>query len=1031
MFLKRCLLLIFFKIFFVKCIFSLNVSGERIAGNLNSSDLIIQDTIQKTVLNAETDLKVLNSSLREQLLNSNLKQGAYFVVEIEKKLNSGNQDSSEVADSYYYIGIYYKIINDFNHSLEFLNRSINIKENLKVCDYVYSRALYNLGGTYASLGLFELHKLFTIKAIEAEKVVFGPYSPELISTYGSLITAYIELKEYDKALEIAETAYIVADKNIEKGPPYDIAFMYNNIGVLYNKIGDYSKSILFFENAEKFYIKSGRTSEEGYINLLYNMSNALQNLGSDELSEVYRSNAVRLAKTNYSLSAYQILSNYAAKMGKSGKTMEGESILTELITKVESRFGKSSENYFEVLSFYADYLRVFSNEKNKALELYEQCIGYFNMQGDSFLKYFVMEGCALLLSERGEYQKSLEILQKLLVPMKYNGSAINILMNPPIDSLNADKDLLGALRTKYQILDDYYKVSNNLKILQARTNTSELIIALLDKIRITISEEESRLLMGDRYRDSYLLAIRDFYDLYNQTGEEDYLRKAFEYTEKSKTAGLLTATRELKATEFHIPVKLADEERDLQAEIALLNDRISGKSKIENTTSELVNIWKMNLFNTVRKRDSLINIFEKEYPAYYSFKYNTKVLQIDDIPDIIGKNSNYISYVATDTNIFISIVNKKYFKIISAPVDSSFIRKTKSFRNLLSRPDFNKARIEFRDYQTIGFELYNKLISPVVPYLISDRIVISPDNLLSYLPFETLPANKDVVELLSYKSISYLMDKYDISYTYSATFLAEKIRSKDINGLKTIAFAPDYSDAIDVKNLLHNRQQSGNFLTDLPFARQEAEYVSEVMNGKLLINGNAKESTFKREAGNYDIIHLAMHTLLDDNDPMYSTLIFSKETTGGEDRFLRTYEIYGIPLKARMVVLSSCNTGSGKLYSGEGILSLARGFIYSGSESVVMSMWEIEDKAGTEIVKLYYDYLKKGYSKSISLKKARTEFLKTADPLRAHPYFWSTLVIYGDDSPLFKPHRIKILVLLMMLIFSGCVIYYLRKRRYS
>ncbi len=114
-----------------------------------------------------------------------------------------------------------------------------------------------------------------------------------------------------------------------------------------------------------------------------------------------------------------------------------------------------------------------------------------------------------------------------------------------------------------------------------------------------------------------------------------------------------------------------------------------------------------------------------------------------------------------------------------------------------------------------------------------------------------------------------------------------------------------------------------------------------------------------------------MHTILNDKDPMYSTLIFSSEDDSTQDRYLKTYEVYSIPLRAKMVVLSSCNSGTGYLYSGEGILSLARGFMYSGSESVVMAMWEIEDRSGTEIVKGFYDNLKKGYSKSSSLRRAR------------------------------------------------------------
>jgi len=165
---------------------------------------------------------------------------------------------------------------------------------------------------------------------------------------------------------------------------------------------------------------------------------------------------------------------------------------------------------------------------------------------------------------------------------------------------------------------------------------------------------------------------------------------------------------------------------------------------------------------------------------------------------------------------------------------------------------------------------------------------------------------------------------------------------------------------------------------------------------------------------------------------MRSTLIFSQSNDSIDDGYLKTFEIYGIPLKAKMVVLSSCNTGNGMLYSGEGILSLARGFIYSGSLSVVMSMWEIEDKSGTEVVKMFYDNLEKGYSKSASLRKARSVFLKNSDQLRSHPYFWSAMVVYGNNSAIYKDLKLKAaIVAVLVLLISGFAIIYFRKRKYS
>jgi len=260
--------------------------------------------------------------------------------------------------------------------------------------------------------------------------------------------------------------------------------------------------------------------------------------------------------------------------------------------------------------------------------------------------------------------------------------------------------------------------------------------------------------------------------------------------------------------------------------------------------------------------------------------------------------------------------------------------------------------------------------------------------------------------------------------------MAESDKNSISRENKLIAFAPNYSAPIEIESIT-SRQAETDILPELPFAKLEAEYVAEITNGILYENSEAKESVYKQEAGKYDIIHLAMHTLLNDKDPMNSTLIFSKGNDTIEDRYLKTYEVYGIPLKANMVVLSSCNTGAGMLYSGEGILSLARGFTYSGSKSVVMSMWEIEDRSGTEIVKKFYDNLRNGDSKSMALRKARISYLKEADQQRSHPYFWSSLIIYGNNSPLY--HSKKWIVPCSILIFSGIVFFtiYSRKRRYS
>jgi len=648
---------------------------------------------------------------------------------------------------------------------------------------------------------------------------------------------------------------------------------------------------------------------------------------------------------------------------------------------------------------------------------------------DLALKTTASIGYSLTLNVEGQHVEALKIIQSMLYGDHPPETKEGNYSNPAIEELKLDRTSLKILNTKYKILWDIYKKTGDKEILEAASNTSELIVSLLEKVRINISEDDSRIILGDKYRSSYLNAIYDFNLLYKKSDDQKYLEKAFEYSEKSKVAGLLTSTRELKATQLNIPPDIAEFEKKLQDDISLFNARIAEETAKEKANTLFIDKWKENLLEATRSRDSLILVFEKLYPVYYAVKYDTRVARFDDIPTIMGRNGNYVNYVLSDTLLYTFVANRKHQKLLVTRIDSSFFSDIRKFRELLTMPKpSDNSSIKFKEYMATGYRLYKTLVEPIKTSLISDKLIISPDNILSYLPFEAILSSGDSVLSNDYKSLSYLMNSYDISYTYSATFLAESFRKENLGRNKLIAFAPDYPEQIDVQSILMSRQAGMGVLHDLPYARLEAKYVTDITSGKLYANREARESVYKSESGKYDIIHLAMHTLLNENDPMLSTLIFSKLNDSIQDGYLKMYEIYGIPLKAKMVVLSSCNTGNGVLFSGEGILSLARGFIFSGSQSVVMSMWEIEDKSGTEVVEMFYKNLIKGYTKSVALKKARTVFLEHADRLRSHPYFWSALVVYGNNTSLYHPNNLKIGIgiVAFAMLFMG--VYWWRRR---
>jgi CHAT domain-containing protein len=186
----------------------------------------------------------------------------------------------------------------------------------------------------------------------------------------------------------------------------------------------------------------------------------------------------------------------------------------------------------------------------------------------------------------------------------------------------------------------------------------------------------------------------------------------------------------------------------------------------------------------------------------------------------------------------------------------------------------------------------------------------------------------------------------------------------------------------------------------IPGAKQEVENISEIFRSDRWTGKEATESTFIEKATGYAILHLAMHTIVNDENPMYSKLVFYQEEGQEEDNLLNTYELFDLSLNAEMAVLSACNTGYGKLQRGEGIMSLARGFLYAGVPSIVMTLWPIEDAATADIMKQFYENLAEGMQKDDALRKAKLDFLENTDMLTAHPHFWASFVNIGPAKPL-------------------------------
>lgn len=189
-------------------------------------------------------------------------------------------------------------------------------------------------------------------------------------------------------------------------------------------------------------------------------------------------------------------------------------------------------------------------------------------------------------------------------------------------------------------------------------------------------------------------------------------------------------------------------------------------------------------------------------------------------------------------------------------------------------------------------------------------------------------------------------------------------------------------------------------LPRLPMSRVEAEDIAKLAAGRTteLLDFNAEPVAFERLAADrFSIIHIATHTVLDDRHPDLSGLVLSLVNRQGrrEDGFVPLLDIYKLRLQAHLVVLSACESYIGNDLRGEGLLGLARGFLYAGARQVMGSLWKVDDRATAVFMQRFYTALLRD-NLSAAAALSRTQDQMSQDPAWRSPRFWAGFVLEGD-----------------------------------
>lgn len=528
--------------------------------------------------------------------------------------------------------------------------------------------------------------------------------------------------------------------------------------------------------------------------------------------------------------------------------------------------------------------------------------------------------------------------------------------------------------------------------------------------------------LADHEKETYTTALEIAFDLYDLTSDRSYISIMYDIIARAKAAVLRNEIRENEILAASgINDTLFNRQTELSAGIAAYNRLILEESQQLNPDSAKISLWKDDLFEMNRQMEKVTEYINLEYPGLRDFITKTKPLSINEIQKEIDRNITIIDYfISNQYNegervLFMFIINYDniYFRKFS--VDSLFTLNAEIIKN---HKVPSRGKGEYLKYTGSLNYMYKNLVLPAEDLITGNRLIIIPDEEISWLPYEAFLKVPPPAQKYDYENLSYLVRDYAISYGFSSSLLFSR-NKLPISGVKISAFSPHYGSS----------ESSDSVTGNLPFADLEVQMILKRFRGKYHQGSMATETNFREATTHPSIFHLSMHSITDTLNSRFSWLAFDAENDTLEDGNLYNYEISLMRLRSPMVVLSACNSGSGTLYHGEGLMSMARSFILAGASSVIRTSWEVNDETSSVIITSFYKYLSLGKPKDKALQKAKLDYLENTSPTFSDPYYWAAYQIQGNTSPVV---RSKLWIVIVVLLVSvGLISAYLIRRRIS
>ena len=755
----------------------------------------------------------------------------------------------------------------------------------------------------------------------------------------------------------------------------------NNIGIFYWKTNKYSKALACFKEALMITQEADQTGIDKSA-CLHNLGVVYRDIGDYDKSLWHLREALNI---DTSLENELNISSDLNNIGE--------------IARIKAGILDDRKLFFEALHYYSKSLELSNKIKDITLSLY------------------VLNNIGLVYERLGDYSISLEYLDLALKKSK-KFSAYNELCNicNNIGHVYLDLENPEEAQRYYQqalevasladrndfLWETYFGLGQCLeheKQFRLALTYYRMAVDAIDAIRSGLALDDQKAGFARDKTKVYESLLNLLYKLMLEESLGKHDESIFQVVEKSKARAFMESLQEAESeSQTEADPSLKKSQDEISKRISKTISRLARAALSDETRLELL----QRLETEEDEYFYLLNKIKSDRSEKKSLS-SLDVISLESVQrDVLDLKTAILEFFLGEKQSCAFLITKNDFVIKVLPSRKTIEDSLKAYLKMISTPPSGKFR-----GMLAAKRLYKDILFPFEEYFYSsiEHLVIIPDGILYYLPFETLiPDQREVTA-----DSEYLIESHKISYVPSASslaFLIDRGETRKYSRLLLAMGNPVYSFQLSStkKNLKIYEEalrevylNKGFDLSPLPFSKKEVKQISRYFpKGKIDVytGAEAREEVVKNTSlTDYQIVHFACHGLLDEKAPSRSALVLTIDDNIEEDGFLQVREIHNLKLNANLVVLSACQTGRGRLENGEGIFGLPRVFFYAGAQSTISTLWKVNDKSTADFMRYFYQFLKMQNDKANSLRLAKIRMIRSEF---SHPFFWAAFILNGD-----------------------------------